>query len=205
MQAHIYCSSAITMQMHDVFVRFVLSQPAMEELVVYLSSSGGSPMAGFNLHSFLKSRPEQTAVYNMSNVDSAAVQLYLGFEKRYAVPQSTFLLHPTSYPREVLPTAFTQADARRVYHELESTEWKTEQVIIERTAGRGTVELTAETVRGAMQQTTVLTASQALEYGVADELRSPKIPREGVMWITEEFLASLRSQPQAPGSGSPPA
>ncbi len=195
MKAHIYCSAAITTQFHDVFVRFVLTQPKLEELEVYLSSGGGSPLVGFNLYGFLKSRTEKTTVYNMGNVDSAAVQFFLGFQARFAVPHATFLMHPTTYPRDVLPATFTQADARRVSHELESTELKTEQIVSEETAGRGAEALTREQVRAAVQQTTVVTAENAQRFGIVDAVRRPEIPKEGVMWITEEFLAALRAKP----------
>lgn len=195
LKAHIYCSAGITPQFHDVFVRFVLNQPKLEALEVYLSSGGGNPFIGFNLYGFLKSRIEKTTVYNMGNVDSAAVQFFLGFQTRYAVPHSTFLMHPTTYQRDILPASFTQADARRVIHELGSIELKTEQIMLEETAGRGSEELTPDMVRTAVEQTTVVTAENALRFGIIDGVKRPEIPKEGVMWITEEFLGLLRNQP----------
>jgi ATP-dependent protease ClpP protease subunit len=89
--------------MHDVFVSYVLSQRNVEEYIVYLTSPGGSPWAGFNLYSFMKARPEKTTIYNMGNVDSAAVQFFLGFKHRFAVPSATFMVHPTTFSKDPLP------------------------------------------------------------------------------------------------------
>ena len=103
MQKHIYCSANITPKIHDVFVAFVLNQINISEYVIYLTSPGGSPWAGFNLYSFIKSRPEKTTVYNMGNVDSAAVQFFLGFKHRFTVPNCTFMIYPTTFSKDALP------------------------------------------------------------------------------------------------------
>lgn len=200
MQKHIYCSANITPKMHDVFVSFVLSQKGVTEYYVYLTSPGGSPWAGFNLHSFIKSRPEKTTVYNMGNVDSAAVQFFLGFRHRFAVPNSTFMIHPTTFSKDVLPQFYSLFDARKAVHEIDSIETKTVNIILAETAGRGSEVLTADDVRSAMFQTTVVPAERALQVGFIDTIEQPTLPESDVLYLTESYLASLPSGPQPPPS-----
>lgn len=45
------------------------------------------------LYNFFKARHEQTTIYNISSVDSAGVLFFLGFQKRYSLPASSFMVH----------------------------------------------------------------------------------------------------------------
>lgn len=188
---HIYCSTGMTQKMHDVFVGFVLSQQDVSEYVVYLASSGGNPLIGFNLYSFMKARPEETTVFNMSSVDSAAVQFFLGFKNRHSAPIGTFMVHPTTFSRDVLPQHYNQFDARRALNELESVELKTEKIILTETIDRAKTPLTEQQVKGAMFQTTVLRADQALDFGIIDSIVEPILPSSDVLYLTDASLASM--------------
>jgi ATP-dependent protease ClpP protease subunit len=205
LQKHVYCSANITPKMHDVFVSFVLSQKNVAEYIIYLTSPGGSPWAGFNLYSFVKSRPEETTVYNMGNVDSAAVQFFLGFKRRFAVSNSSFMVHPTTFSKDPLPQFYSLFDARKAAHEIDSIETKTVSIILAETAGRGGEELTATAVREAMFHTTVIPAEQALRQGIIDAIEQPILPESDVLYLTETYLASLPSGPQPPPSSPPPS
>jgi ATP-dependent Clp protease, protease subunit len=202
-QKHVYCSANITPKMHDVFVQFVLSQKGVSEYVIYLSTPGGSPWAGFNLYSFMKSRPEKTTVYNMGNVDSAAVQFFLGFKERFAIPNSTFMIHPTTFSKDVLPQFYSLFDARKAVHEIDSIETRTVNIILAETAARRTEELTVESVRNAMFQTTIIPAEKALSFGIIEAIKEPVLPDSDVLYLTESYLASLPTGPQPPPSSSP--
>ncbi len=205
MRKHVYCSANITPKMHDVFVSFILSQRNVEEYVVYLTSPGGSPWAGFNLYSFMKARPEKTTVYNMGNVDSAAVQFFLGFKQRFAVPSATFMVHPTTFSKDPLPQFYSLFDARKNVHELDSIETKAVNIIVSETIGRGSEQLSADDVRGAMFQTTIVPADRALFVGIVDAIEQPTLPDTDVIYLTESYLASLPSGPQPPPSSPPTA
>jgi len=204
LQKHIYCSANITPKMHDVFVAFVLAQRGVTEYVVYLTSPGGIAWAGFNLYSFIKSRPERTTVYNVGTVDSAALQFFLGFKRRLSVPIGTFMIHPTTFSKDGLPQFYSLFDARKASHELDSIETKTVNIILAETAGKGAEELNADGVRNAMFQTTIVPADRALHVGIIDAIEEPVLPAADVLYITESYLASLPTGPQ-PAPVSPPA
>jgi ATP-dependent protease ClpP protease subunit len=139
---------------------------------VFCSSQPHRPL---NLHSFIKSRSEKTTVYNMGNVDSAALQFFLGFRHRFAVPNSTFMIHPTTFSKDVLPQFYSLFDARKAVHEIDSIETKTVNIILAETAGRASEVLTADDVRSAMFQTTVVPAERALQVGFIDAIEQPTL------------------------------
>jgi len=85
-------------------------------LVIYLCSCGGTPNSGFLLHSFISNLPCYTIVYSLGVVNSAAIQFYLGFDRRVATQESTFLIHPASYPTSTwkFPANITATGAESV-------------------------------------------------------------------------------------------
>lgn len=70
-----------------------ICQQGAEELCLYLSSEGGDLTTGFTAYNFLRSLPVPLTTFNMSNVESIAVIIFLAGEKRYAINNSRFLLH----------------------------------------------------------------------------------------------------------------
>jgi len=191
MQKHIYCSAAITPKMHDVFISFILSQNDVTEYVIYLTSPGGFPFVGFNLYSFIKARPEETTVYNMGNVDSAAVQFFLGFKKRYSTPTGTFMVHQTTFSKDFLPQNYSRFDVQKALNELASIESKTEQIILAETTARAQTPLTVEQIRAAIFQTTIVRAPEALSHGIIDAIVEPVLPSNDVLYLTETYLAQI--------------
>ena len=203
MQKHIYCSTAITPKMHDIFVQFVLSQKDVTEYIVYLTSLGGIPFAGFNLYSFIKSRPERTVVYNMANADSAALQFFLGFKKRFSTPFGTFLIHPTTFARDVLPQQYSQFDAKKALQQLEATEAKTGEIILAETTARAKTPLTLDQVRQFMLESHVIGATEALTLGIIDDIVEPVLPPSDVLYLTEAYLAQIPMTPSVAATSAP--
>src|SRR5215207_4315269 len=104
---HIYCSAVISKKMCDALTSFVFSISAakggVDEFVVYLVTGGGNPSSGMELYNFFKTRPERTTIYNMSSVGSAGLLFFLGFQKRYSLPASSFMVHQTKFSKASLP------------------------------------------------------------------------------------------------------
>lgn len=191
MQKHIYCSANITAKMHDVFVSYILSQTNVTEYVLYLTSPGGNPAVGFNLYAFMKARSEKTTVYNMSNVDSAAVQFFLGFEHRYGTPNCTFMVHPTTFSKDFLPQQYSAFDARMALNQIDSIEKKTVDIIVSETSKKASTVLTPEQIQSAMFQTTIVDAQNALKYGIIEKILDPVLPASDVLYLTENYLEKL--------------
>lgn len=192
---HIWCSAVITKKMEDVLVGFICNQAqssvGVSEYIIYLSTLGGSPFCAVNLYSFIKSIPQKTTVYNMGNVFSAGVPFFLGFQNRIGVPDCSFMIHQTTLPRTALPEQFNVFDIDTQKESLLSTDEKTQNIIQKETANKGTKNLTLATIKKAFQNTTTYTATEAKKYGLIDKIELPKLPEAGVIYLTDQYLATL--------------
>lgn len=81
-------------------IRFVTSELAqqserrvVEELVLQISSSGGSSDHGLLAYNYLKQLSLKITTIGMGNVDSAAVMLFCAGNQRLAMPSCRFVLH----------------------------------------------------------------------------------------------------------------
>jgi ATP-dependent Clp protease, protease subunit len=69
------------------------------KITLCLSSPGGAPDQAFYAYEILVALQSQVELitHNVSTVQSAAMMLFLAGSKRYAVPNSTFLVHKTTH------------------------------------------------------------------------------------------------------------
>lgn len=65
----------------------------IEEIIIQISSSGGSSDHGLLVYNFLKQTDLNITTIGMGNVDSAAIMLFCAGKKRISVPSCRFLLH----------------------------------------------------------------------------------------------------------------
>ncbi len=68
-------------------------QQPYDELIIQISSSGGSSDHGLLAFNFLKQIQIPKTTIGMGNVDSAAIMLFCAGEKRLAMPSCRFVLH----------------------------------------------------------------------------------------------------------------
>lgn len=192
---HIWCSAAITKKMEDVLVGFICNQAqssvGISEYIIYLSTLGGSPLSAVNLYNFIKSIPQKTTVYNMGNVSSAGVPFFLGFQNRIGVPDCCFMIHQKTLPRAALPEQFNVFDLDTQKEILLSADETTQKIIQKETARKGTKTLKLSVIKKAFQNTTTYTAIDAQKYGFIDKVELPKLPEVGVIYLTDQYLATL--------------
>jgi len=192
---HIWCSAALTKKMEDVLIGFICNQAqnsvGISEYVIYLSTLGGSLFCAVNLYNFIKSIPQKTTAYNMGNVFSAGVPFFLGFQNRIGVPDCSFMIHQTTLPRTALPEQFNLFDLDTQKATLLSADDKTQKIIQKETSNKGTRSLTLPAIKKAFQNTTTYTAIEAQKYGFIDKIELPKLPDAGVLYITDQHLATL--------------
>ncbi len=192
---HIWCSATLTKKMEDVLIGFICNQAqssaGISEYIIYLSTLGGSPFCAVNLYNFIKSIPQKTTVYNMGNVFSAGVPFFLGFQNRIGVPDCSFMIHQTTLPRTALPEQFNLFDLDTQKATLLGADDKTQKIIHKETSGKGTKSLTLPVIKKAFQNTTTYTATEAQKYGFIDKIELPKLPDTGVLYITDQHLATL--------------
>jgi ATP-dependent protease ClpP protease subunit len=192
---YIWCSATITKKMEDVFTAFINNQAQagqnILEYVVCLSTLGGNPFYAVNLYNFVKSIPQKTTVYNMGSVFSAGVPFFLGFQNRIGVPDCSFMIHQTTLPRTALPEQFNLLDLETQKTTLLATDNKTQKIIQKETANKGQRTLTLTAVKKAFENSTTYTATEAQKFGFIDKIEQPKLPESGVLYITDQYLATL--------------
>src|SRR4028118_373361 len=192
---HIYCSAIISKKMCDALTSYIFSISAakgkVDEFVVYLVTGGGNPSSGMELYSFFKARPERTTIYNMSNVDSAGVLFFLGFEQRFGVPASSFMVHQTKFSKAMLPEWYSHSDLKKSELELLAVDQKTHRVIAAETAPRAEIPLSVEVVEAAAARTTICFAEDAERHGFIEAVISPTMPTQDVFYLTDQYLAGL--------------
>ena len=192
---HIWCSVGINKKMEDVLIGFICGQAQkgdeIDEYVVYLSTMGGSPYSGITLYNFIKSLPQKTTVYNMGNVASAGIQFFLGFQTRIGVPDCSFYIHQTSMPKVLLPEQVTVFDLQTELSSLSATDDKTKKIIIKETSGRGEKSLTKPQIKKAILESHTYHTVEAQKFGFIDKVELPVLPDTGVLYITDQYLATL--------------
>jgi ATP-dependent protease ClpP protease subunit len=192
---HVYCSAIISKKMCDALTSYVFSISAakggIDEFVVYLVTGGGNPSSGMELYNFFKVRPERTTIYNMSSVDSAGVLFFLGFQRRYGLPASSFMVHQTKFSKASLPDWYSYSDLKKSEMELLAVDQKTHRVIAAETAPKAEVPLSVEDVEAAASRTTIYFAEDALRHGFIEDIVTPTMPIQDVFYLTDQYLAGL--------------
>lgn len=189
---HIWCSVEISKKMEDVLTGWILKQAQnnenITEYVLYLSTTGGNPFASISLYNFIKAIPQKTTVYNMGTVASAGVPFFLGFQNRIGVPDSSFMVHQTSMSKSFLPDNVTVFEMQTQQANLEATDDKAQKIIVKETANRGKKSLTPAAIK---DKTTFYDANEAQTLGFIEKIELPKIPNTGVLYLTDQYLATL--------------
>jgi ATP-dependent protease ClpP protease subunit len=181
--------------MEDVFTGYVNGQAQtgqnVSEYVVYLATLGGSPFSAISLYNFIKSLPQKTTIYNMGQVSSAGVPFFLSFQTRIGVPDCSFMVHQTTLPRTALPENVSVFDLDAQKANLSATDDKTQKIILKETISRATKPLTAAAIRKAFLTSTTYHAAEAHARGFIDKIELPTLPTTGVLYITDQYLATL--------------
>ena len=120
-----------------------------------IQSKGGSVPIALAIGRLLNNLSVPAITYNMGNVDSAAVMIFAGGQKRFCFPQSSFGLHPLA--QEVVGVK-TSEDLKIILDEIEtdtsrvvgflaeqsmisSNEWRKRMNAQQRLSAEGAVEI----------------------------------------------------------------
>ena len=101
------------------------------------------------------------------------------------------MIHQTTLPRTVLPESFNVFDIETQKDSLQSIDEKTQKIIQKETANKGTKNLKLSAIKKAFLETTTYTATQAQKFGFIDKIELPKLPETGVLYLTDQYLATL--------------
>ena len=139
-------------------------QQGMTELVMLISSPGGSVFHGLSAYNYLKGLPIKVTTHNFGSVDSIGVVLYCGGSERFSVPQARFLLHGVSATFRKESLEEQQLDERLKGLKIDMANIAR---VIAATTGK-----TEQQVTKAMLDRTTLDPEQAKAWGLVHEIKS---------------------------------
>lgn len=134
------------------------------EVILLISSPGGSVFHGLSAYNYLKGLPIKVATHNFGSVDSIGVVLYCGGSERFSVPQARFLLHGVS-------ANFGKVSLEENQLEERLKGLKIDMANIARVIAANTGK-TEKQVTKAMLDRTTLDPEQAKTWGLVHEVKS---------------------------------
>ena len=140
-----------------------------EQFTLLISISGGSVFHGLTACNYLKGIPAEVITHNIGSVDSIGVALYCAGKLRPCVPQARFLMHPVSMN-------FREGASYEEPKLLELV--KSLRVDMETCASvvAANTNRTKKQVLRAMLSRTTLDPEDAVEWGLAHEIRQQLFP-----------------------------
>jgi len=162
----------------------------VNEIVLLLSSPGGSVFHGLSAYNFLKGVPARLVTHNFGSVDSMSVVLFCAGDRRLSVPHARFLLHAVhaTFPQPA------SLEEQQLEERLKGLRIDIENIagVIAATTGRPEEQVTQD-----MLNRTTLNPEQAVEYGLVHEIKEELLPA-GV-----ELLSIVQSQNPTPRPATP--
>lgn len=171
-----------------------LSGQGVAELQVHIDSYGGAVSAGWAIYNVLKDFPGTVSTYADGFVASAAVYPFLAGGKRAANPMSAFFLHQ----------AWTVADGNA--DELRKAADDLEKFNLIGLEAFSAVGIDKEKILELQKEETWLTASEALELGLATEIIDRSEEETAQQSVRRMVLQALtgRQRPQEPTEETDP-
>jgi len=136
--------------------------------VLLLSTVGGSVFHGLSAYNFLKGIDAELETHNFGSVDSIGTVLYCAGRRRYAVPQSRFVLHMPFFEFDDESLGERQLAERLGKLQVDA---RNMAAVLSQETGRPFDDV----LRG-LRHRTVLDATGARTYGLVHEVRSQLVP-----------------------------
>jgi ATP-dependent protease ClpP protease subunit len=146
-----------------------LANDGAEEVVLLLSSPGGSVDQAIAAYNLLRALPFELVTHNVGSVNSMGNVLFLAGDHRLASANSTFMFHGVGFNVKT----GSRFDLRRLHEKVDSV--KTDQrKIAEILAARTRLE--GSTIDALFDEAMTYDPQFALNHGIIDEIREPSIP-----------------------------
>lgn len=141
----------------------------VEEIVLLISTGGGTVYHGLAAYNFLKGIPAKVVTHNFGSVDSIGVVMYCAGMRRYSVPHARFLLH-------AVQAQFPQGaslEEKQLEERLKGLQLDIRNIarVIAVNTGKTEEELTQ-----AMLNRTTLDPEEAKRWGLVHEIKSDLFP-----------------------------
>lgn len=171
-----------------------------------LNTPGGDVSTGLAMGALLRMLPVQVTTYNLSNVDSIGVPLFMAGSKRFATARSSFFFHRTG--QQIQAQLVDTVALQRELGQHVASETKVAGFVADRAnpAAGSSVFGHPENVAQLMIQQVTITPEQALELGVATDLLDDgfKIPT-GAEMVDIPLCPPTPVEPSAPPAAPAPA
>ena len=152
-------------------IRNVCRDAAGEEITLYINSDGGSIAAGTEIYSILREYSGNTVAHIQSRAASAATVAIMACNRIVAEPVALVCVHN--------PSTYGGGDANEFRHTAEELDNIKGSIL---NAYEGRVKISRDEVSALMDRNIWINASQALEYGLVDEvLASEGTPSASIM------------------------
>jgi len=162
----------------------------VNEIVLLLSSPGGSVFHGLSAYNFLKGIPARVVTHNFGSVDSMGVVLLCAGDRRLSVPHARFLLHgvQANFPQGAA------LEEKQLEERLKGLQIDIENIagVIAATTGRSEKQVAKD-----MLNRTTLNPEQAVQYGLVHEIKEELLPAGA------ELLSIVQSQNPTPRPATP--
>jgi ATP-dependent protease ClpP protease subunit len=162
----------------------------VNEIVLLISSPGGSVFHGLSAYNFLKGVPARVVTHNFGSVDSMGVVLLCAGDRRLSVPHARFLLHgvQANFPQGAA------LEEKQLEERLKGLQIDIENIagVIAATTGRSEKQVAKD-----MLNRTTLNPEQAVEYGLVHEIKEELLPAGA------ELLSIVQSQNPPPRPATP--
>ena len=139
------------------------------DINLLLSTPGGSVMHGITIYNVLRGLPITLTTHNVGNVDSIGAVIYLAGERRYACPQSTFMLHGVAFGTNT-PMQFFERNLRERLTAVQADQERIKAIYRDR-AG-----INPEVAEQFFLGESNISANDAVGNGLAHEIRAIQIP-----------------------------
>lgn len=147
-------------------IQSLIQENPEEPINLVVTSHGGPTGIGMSFYDTIRSvyRPKLRTI-GSGDVDSSGIIVFLTGDERYITPNTTLLLHLAG---RIFDTAkrFTTPEMESIVKEDKLKDFQYASVIADRSGGK----LTPQKVLGLMANNTVLTATEAVEYGIAHKI-----------------------------------
>ena len=138
-------------------------------VTVLISCPGGSVYYGLLAHNYLKGIPIEVTTHNINTCDSISALIFAAGTKRLCVPHGRFVLHGLN---SGFPIGANLSEVQ-LGERLDTIRNETDSIANSLATATGK---SASDIHHDILQSTILSASQAVEYGLVHELQETLFP-----------------------------
>jgi len=144
-----------------------LVNDGLKELVLVMSTGGGGCGAAVTCYNFLKSLSIDITTYNICDVNSASLLMFMAGSKRYVAPSGRFLIHPLTYE---VSGSFTMTEYTDILENMRSEQTRIAEIYAT------TLNIPRLKAEALFQHEHWVNADVACDMGIATAISSLCIP-----------------------------